>query len=98
MHSPPSRKVLMTAWLTLLALTVATMISGHVTGGDTLGPLWIPALSIVTLLKARIILRDYLNLRAASGGWGRGFTVFLSFLLGILAVLFIIQDTLPSPA
>ena len=91
MHNSPSRKILITAWLTLLALTMGTMISGHVSGGNALGPAWIAALAAITLFKARIILRDYLNLRAASGGWGRGFTAFLILLLGILALLFIIQ-------
>ncbi len=74
---------LLFAWLALMALTVGMALAGRVTvPGVSLSPLWLGALALVGLLKARLILRDYLDLRRAPD-WSAGFMFALVLLSAI---------------
>ncbi len=76
------RRLLIT-WLALIALTVGMAVAGRVAvPGGSLPPLWLGALALVGLLKARLILRDYLDLRRAPD-WSAGFTFGLVLLSAI---------------
>lgn len=70
-------------WLMLMALTGASIVAGR-TGADA--PLGLAGVAVVLLaagIKCRQILLDFLNLRAADGGWRSGFWSYLA-LLGLL--------------
>lgn len=77
---PPLSRRLRTAWITLIALSLAA-------AGLTL-PGLPPALTgalilLLTLFKARVILADYLDLRPAPD-WLRGFMLALGTLVILL--------------
>jgi len=86
----PSRRALLAAWAILMALTVGTMLAGHVTSSRSLGLAWTTALLAISWAKARTILAVYLNLRAAPRGWQSGFNGALIFLLLLLLGLYAI--------
>ncbi|MCF6195087.1 MAG: cytochrome C oxidase subunit IV family protein [Emcibacter sp.] len=86
----PSPKTLFFCWLALMALTIGTMLSGHATSDIALSDLLILALGLITWVKAMVILRYYLNLRAASRGWNRAFSSYLFVVLGIIMAIFIV--------
>ena len=74
---------LLLAWLALIALTFGLAFVGRVAvTGVSLSPLWLGALALVGLLKARLILRDYLDLRRAPD-WSAGFMFSLVLLSAI---------------
>ena len=83
-----TRRELVYAWISMMILTVGTMIAGHVTSTRTLGFIWMSALMLITFLKAKYILRFYLNLKAASGSWNTAFNAFLLILLISILALF----------
>ncbi len=71
------------AWLALIALTFGTALFGRVVeSGASLSPIWLVALALVGFLKARLILRDYLDLRRAPD-WSAGFLFALVVLSAI---------------
>ena len=77
MTLPPNFRAVTRAWLLLLALSAGSTLAAAKAGA---GPAI--ALGVLALagLKARIILADYLGLRAAPG-WQRGFDLGLSLLI-----------------
>lgn len=90
-HNLPSRRTLFIAWLVLMALTVGTMLAGHVTSSRSLGMIWTSAILLISWAKARTILQVYLNLRAAPRGWQSGFNAILIILLLLLLGLYAIN-------
>ncbi len=92
----PTRKELIYAWFAMMLLTIGTMIAGHVTSSRSLGILWMSALMLITFFKARYILRYYLNLKAATGGWNSAFNAFLIILLLSILALFAIPALLSN--
>jgi len=90
-HNLPSRRTLFIAWLILMALTIGTMLAGHVTSTRSLGLIWTALLLLISWAKARTILQVYLNLRAAPRGWQSGFNAILIFMLLVLLGLYAIN-------
>jgi len=86
--SYPGPRTLFVVWLTLMALTVATMIAGKVTAVATVGLAWMVVLMAVTWAKSILILRYYLDLKAASGGWNKVFGVLVSLILIVVLALY----------
>ncbi len=86
----PTRRELIYAWVAMMVLTIGTMLAGHVTSTQSLGVIWMSALMLITFLKARYILRYYLNLKAATGSWNSAFNAFLFILLISILGLFAI--------
>lgn len=78
---------LLRAWLMLLALSGATALlaSEHARLPKSAGAV---LLLLLAFSKARIILDDYLGLRAAPA-WRRGFTVVILLFLAGLAALYL---------
>lgn len=77
----PSRKRLLTTWLTLMGLTLFSMWSAQL--GEESGVLSLPLWSIALVLlsagfKVQQILMVYLNLRVSSSGWRGGFLCLLA--------------------
>ncbi len=102
MTSHPSYRALFLTWAVLIALTGASMLAGRVDGDAALAPLGIGGVGFVLLmagLKCRWILMDFLNLRAADGGWRAGFWAYLIvvglLILGAYAVAW--SGVLPLP-
>ena len=76
------RRLLIT-WLALIALTIGTAFAGRVAVPEgSLPALWLGALALVGLLKARLILRHYLDLRRAPD-WSAGFMFSLVLLSAV---------------
>ncbi len=74
---------LLLAWLALIALTFGMAFVGRVAvTGVSLSPFWLVALALVGLFKARLILREYLDLRRAPD-WSAGFMFSLVLLSAI---------------
>ena len=70
---------LVRAWLALMALSLALAVAADVRAlSSQLPPLALIAIGAVVVLKARLILRDYLELRASPG--------FLSALLAMVVL------------
>jgi len=92
----PTRKELIYAWVAMMVLTVGTMFAGRVTSTQTLGIIWMSALMVITFMKARYILRYYLNLKAATGGWNSAFNAFLFILLLSILAIFAIPALLAA--
>lgn len=87
---PPSNRRLTWTWLVLVALTVASMVGGRATAGDP-RPLGIWAVVVVlaiTTVKAAQVLLNFLNLRAASGGWRQGFLVAIFLINAAIALIY----------
>ena len=77
------KRRLLIAWLVLIALTFGMAFVGRVAvTGVSLSPFWLGVLAIVGLLKARLILREYLGLRHAPD-WSTGFLFALILLTAI---------------
>lgn len=89
----PEVKSLFITWLILMGLGLGTMIAGRVTGESHLGLLWLGGLLLVTFVKTRLILYDYLELKTAYGGWGKlflglgGLILFCIYLIYAFGVL-----------
>ena len=84
-------KGLLLVWLILIGLTVGTMITGKVTQNVSLSLVWAVGLFAVTLIKSRLILNYYLELKSASGSWGRLFNALVYILISILALILAYQ-------
>lgn len=84
----PSRRTLLLTWLLLVLLTLATMLGAGLAGDPaTVAPLALWQIGLVLILaavKARQILRIYLNLRVSTPGW-RG--MFVTFVVIITALI-----------
>ena len=71
------------AWFTLMALTFGMAFVARVAvTGVSLSPFWLGVLALVGVLKARLILREYLDLRRAPD-WSTGFLFFLVLLTAV---------------
>lgn len=57
------RRRLVAVWLSLMGLTMALAIAGDVTHPSRLGAGWLALIAIVTIVKVRLVLSDYLGLR-----------------------------------
>jgi caa(3)-type oxidase subunit IV len=86
MQHQTTPRTLLIIWLILMALTIATMIAGKVTNVASLGMMWMAVLMVVTWLKATLILNYFLDLKAATGGWNKG---FIAIIVMILLIVFI---------
>jgi hypothetical protein len=71
-HSPAR------AWVVLMALAILTLVLGLYDPHAPLGLAGAFGLMATTVIKGRLILLDYLELRHAGGGWRAGLTVYLS--------------------
>ena len=80
--SPP--KTLITVWLALMAAALATMVAGRVTETASPGLVYLGVLMMITWLKAVLVLRYFLDLKAAEKGWFGGFSILTG---GILLVV-----------
>ena len=76
---------LTTAWIFLLILSAATALLAD--GRAMAGAAFVAAILALSGLKARVILLDYLGLRAAPGFRG-GFTAFLVAFLSLAFALY----------
>ena len=55
------------AWAMLMGLSLAIAIAGDVRQSSRLAPLWLVTVGVVTTLKVKLILGDYLGLRHSRG-------------------------------
>lgn len=69
------------AWAMLVALTAAT--GAALATGEVPEPAWIIAIAAVTVIKGRLVLFDYLELRAAAG-WRDG--ILAAFAASVVVV------------
>ena len=88
-HTFPSVKTLFIVWLSLMAATVGTMFTGKVTAIESIGPLWMGLLLVVTYFKATLILGYYLDLKSATGGWNKGFNGLVAAILIAIYALYL---------
>lgn len=72
------------AWLILMALCVVTLVLGLSDSGSPLGGAGVASLLLTTLVKARQVLLDFLELRHAGGGWRGGLTLWLVVVAGLI--------------
>lgn len=73
------------AWLILIGLTALTALALNL-GANRLAPLlWIAALALLTFVKGRLILLDFLELRPA-GEWRRAFVAGLAASVALVAI------------
>lgn len=92
MHAAqPARTTLVLAWALMMLLTLGTMFAGRVTLDGSLGALFMASLLVLTLVKSMAILRIYLNLRTAPSGWTAAFTAYLTVLLGVILLLYLVR-------
>jgi hypothetical protein len=92
MTSIPDRKRLDRTWLLLMALTVASLIAGRADGSAAPGLMGAAVVLVVAVVKARGILMEFLNLRAAPAGWRAVFIVWL----GAVAATLWLTAALPA--
>jgi len=78
------QRQLIAVWLLLLALIGLTAISGRVTAQSGLTTLFLVILGLASMLKARLILSHYLDLRRAPGWNG----AFRAVLYGLVVVVY----------
>ena len=72
------------AWISLIAITLGLSLA-LLWGGDVVAPrVWLAVAAAASLVKARLILLDYLGLRQ-SGGWRSG---FMAGLVGLVIVVY----------
>ncbi len=90
----PNYFILATCWITLVALTIGTMITGRVTSEASLSMSLILSLAVITWFKSMLILRYYLNLRTASKGWNKAFLIYLFFIIGTISLIFLLGKTI----
>ncbi len=77
--------VLTRAWLLLIALSMTTTVFAGVL--PEAGPVFVTTVLLLAGLKARVILADYLGLRAAPV-FQRGFTLMLAGFIGLSLLLY----------
>ncbi len=82
-------------WLKLMALTILLAIAADVTHASRLGQVWIAAISLAVIWKARLVLSAYLRLKAAPPALA-GFTSAVFFIVVLVALAFAIVAT-PQP-
>ncbi len=71
------------AWIAMMALSAATMAAMQSGLPEAASRAWIVLLALVTVVKGRLILLDFLELRAA-GSWRTG--IVAAFIAVIAAV------------
>ncbi len=91
--SYPSPKTLVSVWIALLLLSAATMVAGRVNLTESIGVFWMLALMCVVWLKAMLIMRYYLDLRSAAGGWGTVFNALTLVIVVIVAGLYLVSGS-----
>ncbi len=73
------------AWLIMIGLTALTALALNL-GASRLAPLlWIAALALLTFVKGRLILLDFLELRPA-GDWRPAFVAGLAASVALVAI------------
>ncbi len=87
-HTPATPRKLTIIWLVLMVLGLATMLAGKVTSIEPVGIKWMLILMTITWIKANLILRYYLELDAASGGWSKVFNSIISLIILALLALY----------
>lgn len=80
---------LVIVWAVLIGLTALTGFAGRVTGQANLTVVFLALLGIVSMIKARLILAHYLDLRRAPG-WNRAFGAVLYALIVLVYGLSVI--------
>ncbi len=88
-HPPATPRKLTIIWLVLMVLGLATMLAGKVTATEPVGIKWMVILMTITWIKANLILRYYLELDAATGGWSKVFNSLISLIILVLLGLYI---------
>lgn len=87
--TPPPPRRLFIAWLLLAGLTVTSLLAGldglSPTSTASLTPAAVASVLLATALKAREILRVYLNLRASTPGWRGTLTAFVVVIIAAVA-------------
>jgi len=91
-HTPATPRKLAIIWLVLMALGLGTMLAGKVTAIEPVGVKWMLILMAITWIKANLILRYYLELDAATGGWSTVFNSLISLIIAILLGLYAIPS------
>jgi len=86
---------LMKAWIALAALTLATMAAGAAQGASM--PVMVGIVLAVAGLKASTILRHFLGLRSASGGWRVLFALYLVVLCGAIFAIYVAGFAFAAP-
>ncbi len=98
--SQPSSRRLLLAWGLLTGLTITSLLAGL--GGldpattESLGSWSLASVLLATALKAREILRTFLNLRASTPGWRAVLAAFIVVILGAVAVGQLLIVALPG--
>ncbi|MCC0029247.1 MAG: cytochrome C oxidase subunit IV family protein [Brucellaceae bacterium] len=78
------KRRLIAVWLGLMALTALTGIAGRVTGQSGLNAVFLVLLALASMVKARLILSHYLDLRRAPD-WNRAFDAVL---YGVIIIIY----------
>ena len=92
---------LVKAWIVLVALTLAAMAAGAVEGARVPAVAQVGVVLVVAGLKASTVLRYFLGLRTASGGWRVLFALYLVVLCGAIFAIYAAGSALaayPPPA
>lgn len=71
------------AWLATMGLTAATAMALAAGANAAFPRLWIAALGAVSLVKGRLILLDFLELRGA-GSWRQGIVAGFGAAIGLI--------------
>jgi hypothetical protein len=79
---------LVNAWIVLSVLTLVAMGAGAVPGVSVPGVVQVGIVLAVAGLKASTILRYFLGLRTASGGWRILFALYLIVLCGAMFAIY----------
>jgi hypothetical protein len=83
------------AWLKLMALSGVLAIAADVAHASRLGPGWIAAIALAVIWKSRLVLSNYLGLKAAPSEL-TGFTSAIFFVVATVALAFAVFAT-PQP-
>lgn len=83
-----ARRRLIRVWLVLMSLTAAMALAADVTNASRLGPLGLLAIAAVTVLKTRLVLGDYLGLRANKPALN-GLTAAIVLTMAVVTAAFI---------
>ncbi|WP_298428941.1 hypothetical protein [Rhodoblastus sp.] len=83
---------LLAAWVALMALSLVLAIAGDVIHPSRLGVAMMLAIVVAAVVKARLVLRFYLGLRAAPGALA-GFTSAVALTLAVVVASFLIFPT-----
>lgn len=83
-----AQRRLFRVWVLLMSLTLAMALAADVTSASRLGPLGLSAIATVTVFKTRLVLGDYLGLRANTAALN-GLTAAIVLTMAIVTVAFI---------